>query len=260
MHLLLIGGAGHLGSIVRPALEREHTCRYLDIKPVPGAADRTIIGSVNDDEAMRKALEGIDVALYMALGVGEPFTPPGLSHPSPHHNPDVAMNVNVLGVYRMLMHGLEMGVRRYVHASSLSVYEGAGKPYPVDETHPLDAWTPYGLTKRLAEDVCHAATQRYPDASILALRLVLPMSDEQWAEREARRQEWAAQQEVEGTQGSRRRRSHALGPEDARRLYQAAVRFDQPGFHPVQTSGDVAGEDISHDRVCKLIGWKPEGR
>lgn len=264
MRLLLIGGAGHLGSIVRPALEQEHTCRYLDIRPVPGAEDRTIVGDVNDDQTVREALEGIDVALYMALGVGVDFSGPNIIRPSHHHDPDAAMRVNVLGVYRMLMHGLDMGVRRYVHASSLSVYDGAGRPYPVDESRPPDAWAPYGLSKRLSEEVCRAAVQKHPEASILALRLVLPMSDEQWTNRHIRRRQRQAERAANPKTMSRPRRrlgpSHGLGPGDARRLYQAAVQFDKPGFHPVQTAGDVSGNDISYQRAYELIGWKPQGQ
>ncbi|MFW6060726.1 MAG: NAD-dependent epimerase/dehydratase family protein [Phycisphaeraceae bacterium] len=242
MRLLLIGGAGHLGGIVRPALEAEHTCRYLDLKPVPGAEDRTIVADVNDDEALQRAVEDIDVVVYMALGAGEPVPVGPKRAPSKHSDPDIAMRVNVLGVYRALRHGLEAGVRRFVHASSLSVYASDGRPFPIREDMPMNAWATYGLSKRLAEEVCRAAVDRYPDASILALRLMRPLSEPMWNERHGRRVG-----------------KHPLGPRDAQRLYLAAVRFDRPGFHVVQASGDVAGEHIPHDRAAELIGWTPRG-
>lgn len=269
MHLLLIGGGGHLGSIVRPALEREHTCRYLDTRPIPDAEDRTIVADVNDDDAMRAALDGVDCALYMALGAGEPFAMPGDRRgPHRYQNLEACMSVNVLGVYRMLMHGLDMGVRRYVHASTLSVYKTSGRP-PVDETYEPNAWRPYGLSKRLAEQVCYAATQHDPEVSLLALRLVRPTTEEDWAERLAAQaaeenagEAGAARDTATSEQTGRKRRGrgYPLGPEDVRRLYLAAVQFDTPGFHAIQTAGDLEGHDVPWTRAQELIGWKPEGR
>lgn len=244
MQLLLIGGAGHLGSIVRPALEREHTCRYLDTRPVPDAADRTIVADVNDDDALRRALAGVDAVLYMTLGAGEPYPWLTASPKSGHENPDACMQVNVLGLYRALLHALDLGVRRFVHASTLSVYASNGRPHPIDESREPDAWTPYGLSKRLAEEVCRAATQREPEASVLALRLVRPCNESEWAAMANRRHG---------------RGVFPLAPGDTQRLYRAAVEFDRPGFHVAQAASDVTGEHVSYARAHELIGWKPEG-
>ena len=39
MKLLIIGGAGYVGSILQPALDAEHECRYLDLKLVAGKSE-----------------------------------------------------------------------------------------------------------------------------------------------------------------------------------------------------------------------------
>lgn len=246
MRLLLIGGAGRVGEIVRPALEAEHTCHYLDVRPVPDAEDRTIVADVNDDDAMQQAVQDTDAIVYMALGAGEPFSPTGPGGPTyKYSNPDAAMNVNVLGLYRALHYGILAGVRQFVHSSSLSVYDGI-RPYPVDESCPMTAWKPYGISKRLGEVVCQAMVERCPELSVTALRLMLPYSDAQW-------------EAFHNDDNHMDARKYPLGPKDAQRLYLAAVQFKRPGFYPVQASGDVAGHDIPHHRAAELLGWTPRG-
>ena len=49
MKLLIVGGAGYVGQIVCPVIAQEHDCTYLDLQPVSGAQDRTIIADVIDD-------------------------------------------------------------------------------------------------------------------------------------------------------------------------------------------------------------------
>ena len=51
-----------------PALEAAHTCRYLDLQPIPEAADRSIVGDLNDEAVLRQALEGIDAVVWAAMG------------------------------------------------------------------------------------------------------------------------------------------------------------------------------------------------
>ena len=244
MRILVIGGAGHVGSIIRDALETEHDCRYLDIKPVPGAADRTTVAGLDDDEALRAALCETDVVINTALGSGRVY-PYVDGPPTGYADPDAAFDVNLKGMYRVLFHGLELGVRRFVQSSSMSVYRRGGRPYPVHETQPMDGWTPYRMSKRLAEELCSVACMRYPDATIVSLRLMLPQSAQHWPPR---------------TGDVEKPLAHtATGPRDLCRLYLAAVQCDKPGFHPLNTTGEVTGADIPYDRAKALLGWQPRG-
>ena len=271
MRLLIIGGAGRVGGIIRPALEAEHECRYFDVQPVPGAEDRTTVGDLNDDDALRAALADVDTVVYAALGRARyagliaaaagadggaqdqgverrrenGSRDPRSKRDKSHGSPDAAFDVNVKGLYRALYHSLDLGVGRFVHSSTMSVYSREGIPYPMDETHPPDAWGTYGLSKRLAEQLCEAASGRYPDATILALRLLLPTPDDEWPEKR--------DLHIDGIP------RYPLGPEDTRRLYTAAVRCEAPGFHALNTTGDVEGHDISHQRAKALLGWQPRG-
>lgn len=245
MKVLVVGGAGHVGGILRPVLEAHHHCVYFDRRPVPEAGSRSIVGDVNDDEAVRRALEGVEAVLYLAMGTDG-------GNPATCYRINPAFDVNVRGAYRFLYHTLEAGVRRFIYASSMSVYQ-LGSSRKVDESVPADAWDPYGISKRVGEFICQAAHQAYPDAIILALRLYLPRSQEQWVEHLRRKQE--ASQEGRPT----RDRIGPTGPKDVQELFLAALRCDKPGAHILQTTGDVKEELYPHGRVFELLGWKPQG-
>lgn len=236
MNVLIIGGAGHVGSILRPALEQTQTCRYLDLRPVPGAEARTNIGDVNDPAALAAAMQGQEALLYLAMGTanGDPQTAGDI---------DAAFNVNVRGLYRCLGEGIKAGVRRICVASSLSVYRNY-RQSPTDERRGADAWEPYGLSKRVGEFLCEAAAQACPEATIIALRLVLPSNEQDWPKRRY--------------DPAREHNSFALGPNDTRDLFCKALELDRPGCHVVQATGDVTDQHLPNHRVRELLGWSPQ--
>jgi len=72
---------------------------------------------------------------------------------------------NLLGTWHVLQAAETCPVSRVVYFSSAQVFgfaEGEGTPayLPVDDAHPLRAARPYGMSKRLAEDMCAAWTSR----------------------------------------------------------------------------------------------------
>jgi len=239
MKLLIVGGAGYVGAILQPALEAQHECRYLDLKPVPGAEDRSVVGDVNDPAAIEQALDGVDSILWLAMGVKA-----GLDKGAGSIDIDAAFDVNVKAMYRMLAAASEAGVRRFVYASSLSVYRTIGRRavFPIDEQDPADAWRTYGLTKRLGETLGEMWVQHELNASFLALRLFWPRNDIDWP----------------GNEFHPDRRGHPLGPNDMRRLFLAGVEFSQPGFYPVQASGDMNGAHLPNTVAHELLGWLPQ--
>jgi 2-alkyl-3-oxoalkanoate reductase len=241
MRLLIVGGAGYVGGIVRTALEQAHDCTHFDLQPVPGTSGKMIVGDVNDEQAVAAAVtedEGgsFDSILYMPLGTG------GTERVNAGHT-GAAFAVNVCGCYRFLRHGLAAGVRRFVYISSLSVYNQLLQR-SVSESVETDSWNPYGLSKRAGEFVCQAAAQAHPQASILALRLMFPRNESDWPQYRF--------------DPSKEKKSFAIGPEDVRRLFLAAVGFSQPGFHVVQATGDVEGQTYSTLEARRLLGWSPQ--
>ena len=158
---------------------------------------------------------------------------------------DAAFNVNVRGAYRFLNASLEAGTRRFVYASSMSVYDHRLRRPILNEDMPADEWGTYGLSKRLAEEVCAAAATRWPDAVILALRLVHPIDELALRRHMARGPELPFQ---------------FTAPNDLRRLFLAALSCDRPGLHIVQASSDTSGARYPNARVTELLGWRPTVR
>lgn len=233
MKLLVIGGAGHVGHILLRMLEAEHDCRYLDLKQIPEVGERSIVGDVNDDDVLDRALKDREGVLYLAMGTIN-------DDPRTCNRINPAFDVNVRGWYRVLHHGLLGGIRRYCFASSLSVYKNHACG---DESKPADAWIPYGISKRLGEFVGEAAAQECPDASILDLRLIMPRNESDWSKY--------------AYDPDKPTNSFATGPDDTRALFSAALKFDQPGHHVVQASGDLTNQHVPNRRVQALLGWTP---
>lgn len=107
-----------------------------------------------------------------------------LSHDSAGSPVDI-VTTNVLGTWHVLAAAEECGLSRVVYFSSAQVFgfaEGEGSPayLPVDDNHPVRASRPYGMSKRLAEEMCQAWTTRTGVPTIV-LRPVLILDDQSLA-------------------------------------------------------------------------------
>ena len=241
MKLLVIGAAGTVGSIVRPGLEAEHECCYLDQKPVIDREDRTIVASVHDHEAVDRGVRGQDAVIYMAMG-GNIVDGPGID------DIELAFGVNCGGLYRALRTAARAGVKRFVFTSTYSVYRTSVPGFEANErVEPNEYESTYGLSKRCSELICRATSDAYPEMTIVALRLFHPSNEERfqrvWAHPDIR------------TKKAR----FATGPNDTRRLFLAALALDRPGCHVVNTCGEVEGKLFDLTKARELLGWAPRG-
>ncbi len=226
MKILVTGAAGKVGSILRPALEAEHDCRFLDVVVPHGADDRWVQGSLLDRPTLRRALDGIDAVVHLAMGDCYDI---------------VAMyDVNVKGMHLLLEGVVEAGVGKVVYASSMSVYTGDAGEEIDEQTRAPDATTDYGLTKRLSEIVGQAFCQRHPDLSFLALRLYAPVDETEWAALD-----------VEACR---------TAPNDLRRAFLAALAVRHKGFDGIFIATDPKQQWMRLRKAEWLLGWKPEGR
>lgn len=91
-------------------------------------------------------LKGIDVIINMAA-----FIPKNIT--------DVkeALLVNCLGTYNLLNACLREGIKKFVHSSSMAVY-GNPDSIPVDENHPKNPQSHYGISKLTGEHYCRMET------------------------------------------------------------------------------------------------------
>jgi UDP-glucose 4-epimerase len=127
--------------------------------------DRAEGADVLDVAAVRRAAAGCAAVVHLAA----------LAHDTAG-TPEDIMAVNVLGTWHVLLAAERAGAGRVVHFSStqvLGIAEGESLPdyFPVDDAHPRRALRPYGLSKRLGEDLCEAFTARTRIATV-ALRPV----------------------------------------------------------------------------------------
>lgn len=244
MNVLIIGGGGDVGRIINRAIEAVHDVTHLDLNPVAGAENRTIVGSISDDAVVTRAVQGQDALIFAALGTikGE--------HKRTCETIDVAFNVNLRDQYRVLSIALKHGVRHFTTISTMDVYGGIDFDYVIDEDNtPTKAFVkPYGASKRLAEMLYVSAAKHYPDGVFLVLRFNLPMNEDVFQN---------SPRPYDPALG--RQNNCATGPNDTRRLMLAALACMTKGCHIVQTSGDLAQVKFSTAKATALLGWKPQG-
>lgn len=150
MKLLVTGGAGFIGShLVRGLLTRGDSVRVLDdfsSGKRENLADvqrdiEVIEGDVRDADRVRAACEGVEGVFHEAA-IGS--VPLSIEDPRKTHE------VNLSGTLHLLIAARELGIRRFVFASSSSVY--GDRPEPVKtEDLPLAPRSPYAVSKLAAE-------------------------------------------------------------------------------------------------------------
>lgn len=131
-------------------------------------------GDLRDEAAVHTAVSGCNAIVHAGA----------IAHDSLGTPADI-VTTNVLGTWHVLLAAEAHRVSRVVYFSSAQVFgfaEGAGTPayLPVDDSHPLRAARPYGMSKRLAEEMCEAWTARTGIPTVV-LRPVMILSDEQLA-------------------------------------------------------------------------------
>lgn len=144
MHILVIGGAGYIGSHVVKALlnrgmkvtvfDNLSTGTKLNLFDKADFIEGDILNYEQILFAMKQKIDGI-VLLAGKKAVGE-----SMENPMKY-----ALN-NLSGVINVLNAMVEAGVNKAIFSSSASVY-GVPQYYPMDEKHPVNPMSFYGFTK-----------------------------------------------------------------------------------------------------------------
>jgi nucleoside-diphosphate-sugar epimerase len=237
MRVLVVGGSGYVAGLVLPRLEQRHAVRVLDWRSPRGGAEH-VMGNATDYADLRRGVEGMDAVIHCAMGSREWSTPDGAAD---------AFDVNVKSVHLTLLAARDAGVRHAVHISSLSVYRGlTGRR--LDETLAPDATDLYGLTKRLGEQVCLAATAEW-GLSVNVLRLVWPTPDEIWPSWGP----WGAPELLYADDGT------PIQPTRASDLSRALLLAldHRDGCQIFTISGDESARLWSTAKARRVLGWAP---
>ena len=166
--LLVTGGAGFIGS--RFVAHHLRACPrdrivVLDaltyaasLENLAGIIDGTervqfVHGSVRSPHIVESVLAGSDVVVHFAA---ETHVPRSISDSA------IFFETDVLGTQTLAALAVSRGARleRFVHVSSSEVY-GTAVRDPMDETHPLQPYTPYAAAKCAADRLIYAFVQTY---------------------------------------------------------------------------------------------------
>lgn len=166
--IAVTGGSGLLGSHVMRRLNGKARLTSVDIKPpvaeIAALGDH-INASITDFEAMKAAFAGQDAVIHLA------------AIPNPREaTPELTFKNNVQGAWAAFQAAEDVGVRRFVVASSDSVFGLSYNPpdwpprfLPVDETHPIRPTEVYSLSKKVTEVIAESFAARRT-MQVLAIR------------------------------------------------------------------------------------------
>ena len=168
MQVLITGGAGYVGAALVPQLlQLGHRVRVLDlylfgddvldeVKNHPNL--QQIKGDLRDRAAVERAVGGCDAVIHLACISNDP---------SFELDPALGKSINYDCFPGLVASAQRAGVRRFIYASSSSVY-GIKEEPNVTEDLPLQPLTDYSKFKAMCEDVL--LNLRKPPMTALVLR------------------------------------------------------------------------------------------
>ncbi|MCK5050767.1 MAG: GDP-mannose 4,6-dehydratase [Candidatus Cloacimonetes bacterium] len=163
MNILVTGAAGFIGSHLCEALIKEHDvigidnfCDFYDIKikrnNIKGLGQYDNFQIIKADIRSKSELEDLfshhkfDLVIHLAAMAG---VRPSIA------DPVLYTEVNINGTVNLLEQCKKQGVKKFIFASSSSVY-GNNKKVPFTESDPVDLpISPYASTKKAGELICH---------------------------------------------------------------------------------------------------------
>lgn len=165
--VLVTGGAGYVGSSLVPKLlGAGYEVSVLDLyiygdvfahlKPNPGLTE--VKGDLRDSAAVARAVAGCDAVIHLACISNDP---------SFDLDPSLGRSINFDCFRPLIQASKDAGVRRFVYASSSSVY-GIKDDMDVTEDLPLQPLTDYSKYKAMCEEVLEE--EREPGFVVVTLR------------------------------------------------------------------------------------------
>lgn len=120
---------------------------WLDESPRRGELE-VVLGDVRDADSIAAACTAVDTVFHLAALIAIPFS---------YEAPLAYLQTNAIGTANVLRAAQRDGCRLVVHTSTSEVY-GTARYVPIDESHPLQAQSPYAASKiaadKLAESFC----------------------------------------------------------------------------------------------------------
>src|SRR5438132_6110540 len=156
---LVTGGAGFIGShVARALVEQGARVRIIDNLSTGYLENINEIGnidfinaSINDNDALMRALEGVELVFHQAA---IPSVPRSVNKPIETH--DASVN----GTFTLLLAARDRKVRRVIYAASSSAYGGQAESPKREDMRP-DPLSPYAVAKLVGEYYCQVFNRVY---------------------------------------------------------------------------------------------------
>lgn len=177
MKVLLTGSAGFIGSHLAEALVKEHKVIGLDnfcdfyspaikhkniLKLLKNNNFQLIEADIRNQDILAEVFteNKIDLVIHLAAMAG---VRPSIE------DPQLYTEVNINGTVNLLEECKKQGIKKFIFASSSSVY-GNNKKVPFAESDSVDhPISPYAATKKAGELICHTYHKLY-NISLICLR------------------------------------------------------------------------------------------
>jgi dTDP-glucose 4,6-dehydratase len=172
--VLITGAGGFIGShlterLVRLGAKTRALIHYnssgargwLDASPIADDVE-VVFGDVGDRDQMQSIVRGQTVVFHLAALIGIPYS---------YRAPLSYVRTNIEGTVNILQAALETGVSRVLVTSTSEVY-GTAIRSPIDEDHPLQAYSPYGASKIAADKLAESFRRSFD----LPVRIVRPFN------------------------------------------------------------------------------------
>lgn len=152
--VLVIGGAGYIGSALLPKLlVRGHRVRLFDrmfygVEPIREVVDHPNLELMQADfrriDKLVEGMRGVDAVIHLGAIVGDPAC--ALDR-------DLTIEINLIGTRTIAEVAKGYGIRRFIFASTCSVYGANVGAELLNEESPLNPLSLYAATKLASEKV-----------------------------------------------------------------------------------------------------------
>jgi dTDP-glucose 4,6-dehydratase len=110
-----------------------------------------VLGDLRDADAVQGAVRGSEVVFHLGALIGIPYS---------YVHPRETMDSNVTGTFNVVTAARDHDVSLVVHTSTSETY-GTASYVPIDESHPLQAQSPYSATKIAADKLVESFHHSY---------------------------------------------------------------------------------------------------
>lgn len=244
--LVVTGGLGRVGTLLRPHLARHYRLRLVDLPAVAAREKGVVAADLADPTDAERAVAGADAVIHLAAA------------PSPRITWDEAHAANIVPTRVLLEAAAAAGVPRLVLASSVHAMGEYNRPKhrPVDPSWAPRPCCPYGLSKVIIETLGRLHAER-TGATVICLRLGLtgwPVTERRylgmWLSEDDAARLFLAALSAPGRFGV-----HFGVSANTRRHWDTTSAVDELGYRPRDDSESLAeAAGPPAERLCRLFG------